>query len=160
MARVKLVAGDWSEDGHKETTTYIMECNRTPEQIMAAFNRGCATIGVEVQNGWWPPIKAALKNSFEKYASAVPEDKLIKYFNLPEGIRFGPYIDHSLFGEEFAPNIRGCVALYNAGNDDFEFPFIWLWQEIVLIGDPDITFVEVRDETPSIPIGGYGLYEI
>lgn len=140
MKRIKLVVGDWSNDGHNQSDTFYIRSNKTAEEIEAAIPKAMDLTGMSFKGG---DPKKYYQVACDYEDSYIPAKVLNKLKD--KGIEF-PY--DKLENE---PDAEGSVCLVP---DDFVE--VWCW--FVKLGDPSI---EIKIENTSIPTiypGGYGLY--
>lgn len=126
--QIQLIAGDWSDDGHGRTSTYIIECNKSPESVSKAYEKGLKIAGFQGRD---------FCSDYED--STVP--MLLVQFLEGRGVKLDNY--------EEADAENGWVSVY-----DEEYVEIYI--ALAKVGDPTLKITQVNP--PTINIGGYGLF--
>ncbi len=129
--RIRLVLGDWSHDGHGQTSEEYINSNLSLKQINAAYKKGTKKIGFD----------------FCDTAACEYEDSTISKENFK-----------ALRDAGFDDELENCdddseedgVSIWR---DDFTRMYLF----IVKLGNPAFTFTEAKDEG-TIHVGGYGLF--
>ena len=47
----KLVLGDWSKDGHKQSEDFLFDCNYDVHKIRQAYKDSCKKLGITFNDG-------------------------------------------------------------------------------------------------------------
>lgn len=58
----KLVLGDWSKDGHKQSEDFLFDCNYDVHKIRQAYKDSCKKLGITFNLGWKITYKGILIN--------------------------------------------------------------------------------------------------
>jgi hypothetical protein len=133
MNKIKLVAGDWSSDGHGMTEVIWIESNLDLKSLEQAFKKGCKITKVKFEN-----------------VAARHQDSTISIEDVAKLEKFGFDISKYSWYEE--PDDDAWTL-----QDVDAFCDIWLW--IAKIGNPDLQYNMVHVNEPAINIGGYGFFD-
>ena len=161
MNTIRLIIGDWSDDGHGKTSTELISCNRTADELAAAFIIGCEKVGVK-PHSWGE----ASFNDVARGDDSLPVE-LVKYFDLKDylqdnGYREGYHTTGWSESEEIllpAWKKESLEYIARIGEKEYGIPYLVLWLAVAIEGDPGIKAVSVNDKIPELTIGGYGLFE-
>jgi hypothetical protein len=126
---INLVTGDWSGDGHSQTSTQMIRSNLTRKELEGAYKKGAKKTGVDLTNG--------VAEDYED--SSFPHEDIEKLRD--HGFKPEDYLD------EYEEGMPG-------GLDSESFYKVWLF--IATVGDPRFKYEEVQGE--SINVGGYGVF--
>ncbi|CAL9986301.1 hypothetical protein VPHD479_0283 [Vibrio phage D479] len=140
MHKMKLVVGDWSDDGHGKSREVVFEVNHPVEVIQQAYKDACKLTGVQFNHnedytgrGSWSEGKRYQICADYEQSALFPETvEILREF---EG--FDEHIDIT---EE-------CNEYY------IESSFEELWWWFVSLALPDVEYHELKDEIP--PINGW-----
>lgn len=133
MNKIKLVAGDWSSDGHGMTEVIWIESNLNINDLKKAFKKGCKITNVKFEN-----------------VAASYQDSTISIEDVAKLEKFG--FDISKYSEDEEPDDDAWIL-----RDIDAFCDIWLW--IAKIGNPDFQYNMIHVNEPAINIGGYGFFD-
>lgn len=141
--RIRLVAGDWSKDGHNQSDTYMYEVNLSSEELSEAFKLGAARLGQKFNDGNYRGDPAF--NFCENYRDSKIPPQVVAAMRR-EGL------DPDDFFQRWTDKTDGD-ADYVAEID------LWpeFWLAVAKLGNPSLTYKKTSDEG-WIAIGGYGLY--
>ena len=127
---IKLVVGDWSNDGHGRTHSTSIRSSITNEEIQSAYELGVKNLGVSIstlcEEYEDSEIPSEARDVFVK-AGYVPTDFDPEMDTVEQCLE---YIDPEAFVELYLFTVK-------QGNSEFTFEFI---------------------ESDDINIGGYGLF--
>lgn len=163
--KTTLVVGDWSDDGHGKTASFVYEHNLESEKaLLDAYKAGSLALGeITIQTGMnysAQPIEPRyITKTFDDIMQFVACD--YEDSEVPEDIV------RALTAKGIVPNTSWSVEepyeeLYTCED---EAPVVWyvegpegfanLWMRIAKLGNPDMTYVSVAPR--SLNIGGYGV---
>ncbi len=126
--RICLVVGDWSGDGHDKTTEVTIASNFNEKAIDCAYKRGTKALGFD----------------FSEEVAADYEDTTLSAKHAKA------FADKGFSFARWCKNDEGYVLDATS--------FVTLWLFVVALGDPSVASVVVTDETPTLNVGGYGLF--
>ena len=133
MNTIKIVVGDWSDDGHGKTDSFVYQSSATEEEMKEAYNKTCKVLGFD-------PCKTYFRGYEESSMPNTDYEKIVKLL----GSEFGD----EAFCEDGEPEAREFSSNELAA----------LWIEMVKYSLPDIEIKEMEDDISQINIGGYGLF--
>lgn len=128
---INLTAGDESQDGHEKTETITVSCNLTKAQLEKAYRAGTKKLGFD--------LSADVAREYED--SSVSEGFVKKL--RAAGIDPTEFLEQDDGDWSFG---------YSATS------FIELWLRIATLGNPSLVFEHMSETSPSIFVGGYGLF--
>ena len=128
---IKLVVGDWSDDGHGKTEEFVIESNLTVKQVEKAYAKGAKKLGVDLKREVavdfdTPVISKATLLKFYGQEKKIPD-----FYDLSEDSK-NLFIDPLAYTELYLLTIK-------AGEPKFKYKF-------------------VDDRDNVVNIGGYGLF--
>lgn len=129
-----MVVGDWSNDGHGQTETLVIESNLSHEEIEAAYAKGVKEFGLDVAR--------ELCHEYEE--NTIPRE-LYKRFEMIDpnfGDKYADSIDHDPTSED--------IAIWHK-----EFTAMWLI--VAQCGNPDFKW-RFSEAVKQIFVGGHGLF--
>lgn len=133
---IALTVGDWSDDGHGKTATHIYETNLPRSELNKAFDAGTEKVGFNLEN----VCEDYEDNTLLRADYDLLVDAGITWtdqeYRPEQWDREDPNSDFTLWHDSFA----------------------LLWMKIAQLGNPELVFKEVKDNTANIEIGGYGLF--
>lgn len=130
---INLVMGDWSADGHSQTSTTTILSNLEKADVEKAY-------------------KAGVKKTKVKFAEEVAADYEDGCISLAIVEKLAPFgFKISDYSEDEEPDENG-YSLWTEG-----YAEIWLW--FAKLGNPDFRYETTEDDSPNINIGGYGLFQ-
>jgi hypothetical protein len=130
---VELVLGDWSGDGHKQSDKISIKSNLTDKEILKAYKAGSKKVGFDLIN--------EVCSEYEDNRVSVEKVKAL--------------------AEAGITNKMLCVDVNDEDDEDTTWS-MWtdsyteLFLLIVKLGNKDFKYEYAN--SPSIDIGGYGLY--
>lgn len=127
--KVKLIVGDWSDDGHGETFETIIDSNLSEDDIFKAHIEGQKILGINIASY----CKEYQQNLF-------PKGLIDWYFKNQDMSLY----DH---GNE----------MYNLPDGPADYKNIFL--AIAKLGNPSFKFKGGIHDISTLRIGGYGLFE-
>lgn len=141
MNKMKLVLGDWSDDGHGKYKEHIFEVNHTVEEVQQAYKDSCKLVGVQFSHNE-DYTEGQLGNKFRgPYQICTEyEDSSVKIEAYERLIASG--IPKDLFDEVESDDKEVYL-------DCFED----LWWEFVKLSLPDLVYKEIKNDIP--PINGW-----
>ena len=132
---VNLIVGDWSDNGHGKTETFTVNCNLDKKALEKAYKAGVKKTQVDL-------TKDVATNFEDNSISRDAVDKLGKH-----GFKISDHSDDVPYPDEI-----DCEAsLWSDG-------FATTWLFIARVGNPELEYEFVVDNTSTINIGGYGLF--
>jgi hypothetical protein len=131
--RVRLVLGDWSNDGHGRVDHQIIASNLSGAEIEQAYKLGTKQLGFD--------FRANICSGYEDHRVSIMD--AARFRELGCGI-FEEF-------EEFEFDEKGG---YSLNREDFVTLFLFL----CTLGRPGFCYELVTDTMDSINIGGYGLF--
>jgi len=136
--QINLVLGDWSGDGHNQTATVTIRCNLDKKQLEKAYKAGCKKTGVNFAD--------EVASDFEDNTiSKEIVEKLAKHV-----FKIEDYSEDEQPGESPATGEVG-YSLWTDG-------YAAAWMFIAKVGNSELEYEEMTDDSPDIHIGGYGLF--
>jgi hypothetical protein len=143
---INLVLGDWSHDGHGLSETYTIQSNLTHKEIEKALAKGEKLAGVSLDD-----IAAEYECPYLYY-----ED----WENLSaHGFTVKMLCDNQTYDEDWITgevnnDIRNkeVIGIHEEG-------FLNIFFFLVKMGNPEFEYKLLKDETPELKLGGYGLYQ-
>lgn len=139
MNRITLEIGDWSNDGHNQSVTFMVESTLTPSELMTAYRTGVSIVGVDLIND--------VAKDYEDSQLPRKDEELLRkagygFDKDPEGrmLEFDRYDD----GDEESP--------YGLGLEEYLDIFLFICR----LGEPHQVIKRVNSH--NIDIGGYGLF--
>ena len=153
--QIKLVIGDFSDDGHGKTETVIVETRHTAEQIIEAFQKGAEKLDLKTTYiKGWPLLNIdGLCSNYEDYK--FPKDIAAKLgVTLSEDVYISAFWENKDINQEW----NDFVAKDGKLEKYATLSYCAVWLAIALQGDPTIKMSVVQDTMPKINIGGYGLF--
>lgn len=145
---IKVVLGDWSDDGHGKTSTFIINSNRDTSNIEKAYKKGVAVLGFD----------------FERKVAYTYEDSTIKIEYLKSLIQTGFEWEATVYNlktqdyDDVVFSKQNDVS-YETYEDSFcldDESYLAMWFHVAKLGDPDLEYEIVKIQ--SLNIGGYGLF--
>ena len=135
MYRMKLVLGDWSDDGHGRSDIILYECNHPVEKVQQAYKDSCKLTGVQFN----------INENYTGVKRDYPEE--CKYQICTE------YDSSEIPETAYNMLVEACIDMDSMGiiKDDLDdTQFKELWWEFVKLSLPDLTYKEITDDTPVI----------
>ncbi len=161
--RMKLVLGDWSDDGHGKSDIILLTSNYPVEKVQQAYRDACKLTGVAFSADEYlkPPIKEVKHRVATNY-----EERLMSHEVFIELSKFG-------FAEFLKSINNGCLDDFKVDEEDGCFSIeivdnyteIWTW--FVTLSLPDLILKKIPDDLVPAINGywgnlnvqfGYGLY--
>ncbi len=131
MYTINIVVGDWSDDGHGKTETFVFECSHSPEDVQTAHTKG---------------ITAEQHKVIDTIAEEYEDQTLTEdHIRVLEEIGFD--VAHMEFRNADSEFDEPYIT-----NDEF----VNLYWHIVKRGNTEIT--HSHKIAASITIGGYGFF--
>lgn len=133
MEKIKLIVGDWSDDGHGKTDIYLIKSNLSKKDIEEAFDQGVAKIGCDITDHCKGYTDSKIAR--EEYNKFVAQGfKRGDYIYEDEDDESGPfYVSSETYRDLYLFTVK-------CGNDNFIFKHVF------------------EDRKNDIKIGGYGLF--
>lgn len=124
---LKVILGDWSDDGHGKTKTFIIECNLSEQDLNRAYRAGVEIIGFDFK-----------EEVASDYDDATINRGLLKILR-SKGVKIS--------FEDYDPDdYEICID-----PDDY----LEMYMGVCKLGNPNLNY-QVRS-LPEIRAGGYGL---
>jgi len=137
---MKLVLGDWSDDGHGKSREVVYDVNHTLEDVQEAYKQSCKTTGVSFNHN----------DDFTGVERKYPEDKLYRICTDYED----SYISEEAFNELRKYIDEDTLYKYigepDEDGDRWVDDFEGLWWEFVKISLPDLCYKEEKNKIPAI----------
>ena len=131
---IKLIVGDWSDDGHCRKVDFIIGTEFSKKELKAAYETGAAKIGVDIVE------------EFRDHDSCkLSLDNLAKI----EACGYRP-----------SPKFERDIKLQKAAFEDIRVSpplYFELYMHFVFVGNPLLTWHQITGA--DMPIGGYGLFD-
>lgn len=125
---IKLILGDWSDDGHGKTSDVIIESSLTGKEIEEAFKVGAKIIGEDITDYCDEYEDFTIpKKALEKISEFISHEDIKEILAEDED---NPYLEQELYAYIYLETAK-------IGNKDFEYKILYL---------------------PELYIGGYGLF--
>ena len=137
---ISLVMGDWSHDGHSKSDTYNVSSNLDKRAMKIAYKKASKKLGFDL-------TEDVAQDYEDHYLVKNKLDILVKHGLETKKLN----LDYDLKRKNFEED--DPISLYH---DDF----LKIYLFIVRLGDPEFRYELLDDDvSPTIHIGGYGLYE-
>jgi len=138
----RLVVGDWSKDGHAESTDYYIKCNVEQHWLPELYKAGTKILGFDLTQ---------LCERYEHHTLTAEQYNIL----LEKGLMSCKQMDEQT---------RFCLTYTERDRESDEsfciepqsYVFIYLF--ICLLADPAFNWQFEDERTKFIPIGGYGLF--
>lgn len=131
-----ITYGDTSADGHEQTETFILKCNKSKKEVETVYKNLCKK------------LKFGLHKLFTEYENNVITAK--DFFKLK--IDCGEYLK-SEFAPEYENELNSEGGLRINSQD-----LIYLFLFVMKTHHPEIKFEIIEYDSLNINIGGYGLF--
>lgn len=126
--QLKIVCGDWSNDGHGMTDSIFIESNLNHEDIEVAYKRGAKEIGLDFRND--------VARQYEDHKMSQAQMDILRANNINTEV-------DEWYGEP---------SSYSLDSDSY----IEIFLEICKIGNYNFNYEKI--ETREVHIGGYGIF--
>jgi hypothetical protein len=153
MNKMRLVVGDWSDDGHGKSYEKVYDVNKTVLEIQEAYKASCKLTGISFNHRedftgverWWREEREYMVAT--EYGSPFLSETVIEALSVYEG-----------FDKHTSP--------YKADTEIKDFSKLWWW--FVNLSIEDLEYKEVVNDIPVINgywnknlnvQFGYGLFE-
>jgi hypothetical protein len=130
--RICLTVGDWSRDGHEQSDDIYILSSLDKDSLAAAYKKGVEAIGFD------------LEKELDRYEEGVISSDNVRLLS-KHGLLNDWGFDEEKLSEDW--------ELYHEIDTYAE-----LWLRIAKIGNLQLEFEFVDEDTPTLHIGGYGIY--
>lgn len=79
--KFELSVGDWSNDGHGKTESFVVESNKEVEEIREAYFQACDELGFSL-DGSYKKTKATPCSEYEEYSMGIETIESLREFGL------------------------------------------------------------------------------
>ena len=136
MNTFKLILGDWSGDGHRQTSSRTIQTDLTRDEVCAAVAKAQVELGLgSMPRRVYKEAELLVASEYEDANAPSAEVRAALGFEFSE------------------PEFREPEDTYMTDDD-----FVDLWLRIARRGARPDAVLELAPEAPSICIGGYGLF--
>lgn len=130
-----VTIGDWSDDGHGKTDTYLINSSLSKDDMEKAYKAGCEVIGFDM-----------VDSLCEEYEQGSIEKEAVEAFASSglDLLALADKWDREEYAEHGGLSVRGRHL------------WVPMWIHICRLGASSLVAIATHDET-NINIGGYGL---
>lgn len=139
MEIIRLIVGDWSDDGHGKTDVIRIKSNLSQKKLAKAYDKGTKKVGYNFMNE----------------VAAEYEDGTIshnQYTRLKE-LGFDKYEIETSFWYDKKDKTPLDKRTYSISPSEYADLLLFICK----LGDKSFEYEEVEDDSDSWTIGGYGL---
>jgi hypothetical protein len=144
---INLILGDWSHDGHGSSETFTIESNLTYKEVEKALAAGEKLVDVVLDD-----MAAEYEYPYVDYEDW---EKLSAHGLTVKMLCDGDGYDEDWITGEVNNDIRNKEAVRLD-----EESFLNIFYFLVKKGNPEFQYKLIKDDSPTLKLGGYGLFTI